>query len=316
MRTALSVLAPAIVLVAVVAFAWPGPSDDGQRAALPAPPAATASASPPSASFPAPSADGIGTAAASLPAYVFGLPVRAIGSLRLSRAEGEVGHGLIAVAGYLTADSALPACSGRGDAASVARCTRFAVLSAEPEYRRDVAPSHIHLQILPGTDVPVDVPPSGHERSPDRDPVQIILIGRYGAERAIPCAPGGRRCNQEFVLERIAWANGSFVSRTVVRDPALAPGDLVDDGLVERFIALREADRTEIILSQAVVGLRLLQAIDPVAAAVLPLDAEGPFWYQRSMARPGVGDGERLVSWVVIDDATGFILAVGPPAAM
>jgi hypothetical protein len=169
--------------------------------------------------------------------------------------------------------------------------------------------------IPPGTPLPLAIvtgvaPPWQAYDAPRAS--RAVVIGRFVVPRA-PSCPDGIRCDDTFVVERVAWADGSWRERILVRDPALPDAPVNVPARQAQVIASREADRGEAILTEAFLGLNLLRRVDRAAADAAAASADGPVWYIRSVASARVGSGQRLVAWVVIDDASGLILATGPP---
>jgi hypothetical protein len=163
--------------------------------------------------------------------------------------------------------------------------------------------------IPPGTPLLETLTPPGEAPTAVRGALPVVVIGRFETH-VEPCTEA-MFCDNRFVVERVAWAAGEWRERVVVRDPSIA-ARVAPSADVAHVIASREADRSESVLSQAVVSVEVLRTIDPTAAAEVPAPTTGAVWYVRSVASSGVGDGQRLVSWVVIDDRTGLILASGP----
>jgi hypothetical protein len=156
-------------------------------------------------------------------------------------------------------------------------------------------------------------------RAPDEGgPVmRSIIIGRFAEPEPPSCPPDGGRCRDEFILERLAWAEGGWIDLLLVRDPGLPPEVIPATGRRPLAIAARELDRMEQILSMAVLQPGWLAEVDQPAAAEAAAGAEnagvshvGPVWYLRSVGRRWPQQ-DRGLTWAVVDHQTGLVLAGG-----
>ena len=319
----LGALAPVAALGAVVLLAWAGALADA--------PAARESPRPSHSSGPivATSSDEprATDGRAPLPTVAFGLTVFDVeGTLERLR-SGEIGSGLVAVAGFLTVDPRDRDCSAAGIGPRAgAFCLRSAILTgfAEPilevnwdengssAIRLGTSRPHLHPQILPGTAIPEELVATPDPRVRELAPVRAVVIGRFGDPRAHPCHPGRRHCGEEFVLERLAWAGGRWMTAPLVRDPSVPTTETAGGVDIPRLIAAREADRSEAIMSRALVSVPLLRVVHPDAVATLAGPVAGPVWYVRSITRIGGVAREAPVTWVIVDNATGDVLAASP----
>jgi hypothetical protein len=175
--------------------------------------------------------------------------------------------------------------------------------------------------------VPPAVPLPTILEGPDRgrgvvDPVPIVVVGWVQDETPRYCLPGTATCRGTIVVERVAWAAGEWVagafpSAFTARSPSASFSAAIerthDRGAP--VIASREVDRGEPVLSQALLSFDEMRAVDSRAASAIPPDArptpDQPVWYTRSVGRPSVPQGPRLVAWAVIDRRTGLVLAFG-----
>jgi hypothetical protein len=257
--------------------------------------------------------DVAGAEPTALPRHAFNLAVRTVGETLADRRSGEITVGLVAVSGYLWVNPLARDCGASPSGLPAAFCRRPAAISATVS--SSVEP-RLPSVIPPGTPLPLaiatGVAPPWQAYAPRAS--RAVVVGRFVEPRAPSCADG-IRCNDTFVVERVAWADGSWRERILVRDPALPDAPVDVPARQAQVIASREADRGEAILTEAFLGLNLLRRVDRAAADAAAATTRGPVWYIRSVASARVGSGQRLVAWVVIDDASGFILATGPPGS-
>jgi hypothetical protein len=326
--TTLATLAPVAALVVVVLVAWAGavaealaPSPaERSTASLAAERDGEARAEPPVLP---------GMDLSIAPRVAFGLAVADVHQTLERRHAGEIRRGLVAVAGYLTVDPRDRDCADRRDEAAMdAFCERSAILSATADpvltvnwnenggtaRRLGMPRSHLHPQVLPGTAIPPGLVTRPDPRIREITPVAVVVIGRFDDPRARKCHPGLRHCGDEFVLERVAWANGQWIDRPVVRDPTIPAAQTGKSSAITRLLTSRESDRGEIILSEALLTVDLLGDVDPAAATALGGGAGGPVWYVRSVGRAAVDADERRewpVAWAVVDHESGLVLATG-----
>jgi hypothetical protein len=256
------------------------------------------------------------------PQHAWNLPVQSVEDLLAVRRAGSVRAGLVAVAGLLGQDPRAVGCDGPDPGLTATFCERTALLSADVEIGGDRrAVPHLHPRIKPGIPMP-SVYRLDPQAPDEAGPVmRSIVIGRFASARPPVCPVDGGRCRDEFILERLAWAEGGWIDRILVRDPDAPEVEVPSRGPRYLAITAREADRMEQILSLAVLQPGRLAEIDPSAAASAAASAalaadragvsfEGPVWYVRSVGRPIVGQDARL-TWAVVDHRSGLILASG-----
>jgi hypothetical protein len=327
--TTLATLAPVAVLAVVVAIAWAGAATD---ALTPDPHEPSDEVSPTDgrvARDEPPVLPGMDLSIA--PRVAFRLTVANVPETLARRHAGEIRAGLVAVAGYLTVDPRGRNCAHESeDSAADSFCLRSAILSATfdpvlavnssesgPSASRLGTPrSHLHPQILPGTAIPPWLVSGTDQRIGELTPVAVVVIGRFDDPRARDCQPGRRHCGEEFVLERIAWADGQWIGRPIVRDPVVPAAEQAMSGQIRRLLTSRESDRGEVILSEALLSVDLLRAVDPTAAAAIGGGSPDPVWYVRSVGRAVADVDERRewrIAWAVLDQETGLVLATGDP---
>jgi hypothetical protein len=252
----------------------------------------------------------------SFPAAIDGLPVRYVSATLAAHAQGTL-SGIVAVAGYLSITDIPPACADRISGPFGALCQRFGLVAdgRSSPWIRPAGPRlgpHLHPEFPPGVRIP---PQLGQTMVlAAGPPLPVVLLGRFGDRRTAPCERMARDCRGAFVVLGVAWYDGE----TWRRPPALEPTldlDLGDASWPGRQAiaraALGDVDR---VLVMALVGPATLARIDPGAAAALPEPAPDPVWYVLGLeVAPGPGSGEPhgTTRWVLVDDASGAVVAAG-----
>jgi len=305
----LGLVTPLVLLVVVVGAGILGP-----RPEPPAPPPSAAAVVPPA---PGPAASP-GPLVALLPAPSFptvaaDLAVRSVpdAQVQLAQSTGQP----IAVAGWLTDLQAVDACpmakgDTRGPLAPI--CARRALLLVAGPANADPT-VHLHVLIPPG----VRLPAAFEDGLPD-PPMAVVLVGRAPAMGS-PCTASPRGCGEQLTADRVMWADGA----------PFDPGPVFDAGLEvpPPAIGLRHLGDAETlatgwsgtILVAAVVRAGTLKAIDPGAYAAMASGrgSTGLVWYVRGLETAYDADHYPLdrapprLSWVVLDEATGVLLARG-----
>lgn len=259
---------------------------------------------------------------AHFPASIFGLPVRSSAeTLRLRTAERL--SGVLAVSGYLSITGQRADCRRSpvpsGHVASF--CLRFGILADVPESPFSAgqygagwhAGPHLHPQFPPGTRLPEEA-----ARTVLRArgaPLPVILLGRFDDARAVSCSFAGRQCREDFVADRVAWADGEVWRRSTAFDP-LVDQDIRDRAWQTRPAIVASALRgNPPLLSATLVAPQTLARVEPAAAAAMPRVAPEALWLVRGLAVTEGAGGESPVgriTWAIVDAATGAILARGP----
>jgi hypothetical protein len=241
------------------------------------------------------------------------LPVR---SVRATLAEYAASRadGLVAVGAYLTYVGPVGDCpGGSGFRNSLAFCRRETLLADRPESpyassdqnRWTRLGPHLHPIAMPGTYVPVAV--SAAVPLEQRTPTPVVLLGRFDDERAGLC-PEGQPCEPMLSIEWVPWASGRMRPPNGATDPALREvGTNLDerDRRRSRLAALPDSGpMLELALSRA-----MLSRVDPIASLALGSVGPGiaPIWYLRLLSPEAEGRWD--VDWLVLDDATGRVLA-------
>lgn len=181
-------------------------------------------------------------------------------------------------------------------------CHRLAVLRAAPGAGWQTG--HLHPQLLPGLAL-------GALPHDEGGGVPVVLIAHHNDARAVECLPAGRLCGHGLVVDRVAWAAG----RDLPRSLAIAPGLHGENrrsparagSIVEFFgtVPLRT-------VSVAGVAGADLRHMDPDAAAMVAGGDVIPelAWYVRFIVPDAVnGRVNWTTGWAVVDDATGRVVA-------
>jgi hypothetical protein len=257
--------------------------------------------------------------AARFPAAMHGLPVRTVVET-LQRHRAMPHEDLVAVAGYLSIRAMEPECTDRYLGPYGSLCHRGSVLAdarfspfayGESSWRR-IGP-HLHPQFPVGVRMPHQAQRTTAAK--DGPPLAVVVLGRFGDERARACQPAGQHCGEEFVVERVAWLDGEDWYRTTVLDP-LIDLDVNDDGWRERRLTARALMEARAILSTAYVQPETLERIDPGAAAVLPDAWDEPVWYVLGLdVLPGEsGEAVGRTRWILVTEDGKVLARGGEPA--
>ncbi len=278
--------------------------------------------------------DGMADAAARAVFERAGFPVEVDGLLVLSperarREAGRDGAKPLAVAGWLSVGNiaptacviqrpgaAMPAADGpatspgaadpvRIEATSPAAdlCRRAAVLRSVPG--ESWGSPHIHLQALPGLSLAALPEDPG-------DGVPVVLIGHFRDGRALGCVPDDRNCGHEMVIDRVAWAVGRELPRSLV--VSVPSRDAQPTRPPARAGSIVEFYGTLPVRTVSVLGLpgQDLHLIDPDAAAAVASRGMPPAiaWYVRFIVPEAVnGRVNWATGWAVVDDDTGRVIA-------
>jgi hypothetical protein len=253
-----------------------------------------------------------------------------VAGLLADRAAGSVREGLVAVVGMLASDPRAARCPDSDPGLATSFCHRSSTLAPAPDpleggtnlFATTPGPGvppdgSSGMRLYPRIPAGIPMPAMFAADPPPGAPGQALLsvvIGRFTSPEP-PACPDRSPCRDDFVVERLAWAAGSWIDRILVRDPALPEAAIPSTGRRPLAIASREADRVEQILSLAIVRPDWLLAFDrPIGdAAAAGASAfslgSGPVWYVRSVGHPSAM--ERQLTWAVIDHQSGLVLASG-----
>ena len=306
------IVVPVVLLVAVAAAGALGPaptpppvvaSDDPAIAV--ADPTITPVVSPPAGPAEAP-------AAAVFPSTMAGLDVHGLRWTATARNRG-LARGVVAVAGYLGLDAIPDDCRDTRLGVFGPFCTRIAVLAEAPWYGAtnsgpDTPGFHLHPQFPVGVRMPsqsafVAISPS--TRTPP-----VVLLGRFGDDRAERCVPGGRHCGQEFVVERVAWVDGIEYPTTATVDPLADDAGLTQADLRrDATIASATLPASSYPLLEVLVRPATIARIDPaIAAATDALAPDAVVWLVRALHERG---DPTQIDWRIVARDGGRVIASG-----
>lgn len=326
LRAAGLVLAP-LLLVMVIAIGIAGPKDEPVPRPSPVPPpspvalasapvAAPASALPP-ASPPAvrsgvPSWARGTPAPADFPDTFAGLESVTAAKALERRADGGA-NGAILVRGWMKAQAPAGGCSGGSLGPLGPWCVRTAILAehawAVTGADFDPLPAHLHLAIPIGVRLPE---PLAHMATADAGPpLPVEVVGRFSGTR---CAPADLAwCEEPFVVDRIAWADGVRAALTPLTEDRLAS--------VRRrpnpFLVVTAEGRTPLL--GVLAWPDTVRKLDPATSTALgQLPSSEPVWYVRILGGGGRDDaaigGDPAVRWVLLDERHLDVLASGRTA--
>ena len=316
-RTALTVVAPVVVLAIVVGAGFAGRIETRivESAASPGAPTAAPDASAEPA---APAQAGV-----IFPEIALGLRVHPVEDVVAGLPAGGLDSVAVAVSGWLTIRPVVPACLAEivTEQRPAALCERETILVASPEPLLNVrgadditrlrpAGPHLHPVALPGVSMRQLAGRQYNGLATALTPAPVVLIGHLGDSRLPDCRPSGRHCGERFALERIVWVDGeSLGTRAQV---AAVPAATKMSTTTERAARVgRSVPGARAVLSEILVTRDALDLVDRAADAALDRGITGPVWYVRFLrARPGAGsEGGQDIGWAVIDDATGDVVA-------
>jgi hypothetical protein len=251
------------------------------------------------------------------PVEVDGLPVLGVNAAKRLAADPSARGRAIAIRGWLTAPTIRDECATGVAPATpsadpltreAAFCPRDAVLREVPGSEWGVA--HLHPQLLPGTGLGrvarAFAVASGES-------IPAVVIAHYRDPLAQLCAVEGRHCGEDLVVDRIAWALGAPARPPTAVLPAAS-------GAATR----RSASDAAMIAEKVHAGLRVvavtgvptakLGLVEPAAADVP--SPSGFAWLVRGLVQPRRGDPVgAAITWLIIDDRTGGIVAAPDAAA-
>ena len=257
--------------------------------------------------------------AAEFPTTVDGLAVQSVGA---ALPDGPSSRGVIAIGGYLSNDRAVEGCAPAPTTDKPNPCSGTQlVLVDQPAtvlvpndatFLYEIAvpanvPS-IRPVILPGTTV-VD-PWAGLSGIADQLGSQpVVLVGQFGDQRSLECAPrpggGNAGCDRSFVVDQLAWDNGSFEDASVFEGSGLRPTQTTN--AVAAAVAAWFVTKSQ----PAIVSMTSTLPAD--AAAITGLNLEGRpaqlYWVVRVIISLPTGTASSLL---VFDDRTLGLVEVSP----
>ncbi len=203
--------------------------------------------------------------------------------------------------------------------------------------------AHLHVRVLPGTALTALSTAQGVLAAADSAPVPVVVIGHFGDTRASGCDAGGGDCGEGFVVDRLAWQQGSpsgpsLLVRAGLRGAAPRQQPGVVDAIVDTAYPAPAR-----VLSLVGVPAGQLGVVEPAAtrlAAIRPgltyawlarvalpadetaapgTDAPGsaPATAGAPASGPPTAPPALQLAWVLVDDADASIVGVvsGAPVA-
>lgn len=213
----------AVFVVAVALFSGSATPIASPPAGSAGPSASGAAASTTPAASPSPG----GSPAADFPNEVLGLPVITVARLLELTDEGTHAGEVLAVGGWYLAPPPVPCPAIPGPAPLLElRCPEtFFWLSERPEELSTVMPDgsvQIHPPSAPAVNPKfVEGTVAALHDAEIGEWVPVVFLGHVGDERAALC-PSPETCEQTFVVDRVAWADGEDVPIQLYHDPSLA----------------------------------------------------------------------------------------------
>lgn len=330
---------PVLLLAGVVTVGALGPQAETPPVAEDAPASSAVALEVPASAVPADDAPAPDAAPARVayPQTVLGFPVMSVAATLEVHRRNPLAH-VLAVAGHLTIQGLQPACADRWLGSFGASCEGRTVLADSPTRPFPTSTGggagfgalgpHLHPRFPAGVRLP---PELVTDAAPEGSPVPVVVLGRFAPQLEGACAGRPDRCDEAFTVERVAWVAGRLHRGTTMVSPGYAV-DWKDVAWRERRAAARAAlgqDRP--LLASAYLEPSGLAAVDPAAADALRRALAGdpaatgalagPLWYVRGVAldeqaaRLPSGAAAPRVVWVVVDDATGRVLARGTELA-
>jgi hypothetical protein len=305
-----------VLLVAAVALGLAGPKPEP----APTPPPALPSRTPgvPSSPVPSPasSPDAVQGNTGSWPAETAAFAnMQALdpGEAVARRAGGEA-DGPIVVRGHLKLDAPDGSCDGGTLGQSGPWCPRTGILAdrawAVTGADVDPPPGHLHVTLPPGVRAPDVLGRMSADVS--APPLPVVVVGRFTGTPCRPTDPA--RCEEPFVVDRVAWADGVRVPLTPLAEDRLETGRRRANPF-ELAVAPRQTPLVALLAWPATVA-----RLDPATEATLAaLEPSEPVWYLRVLERVGKGPsshgGRPAVHWLVLDERLLDVIATGATGA-
>jgi len=227
---------------------------------------------------------------------------------------------VVAVSGYLGFPSP-SSCAARPEDAFGPLCERRGILAARPWVTHGAgvfAQLGVHLHPR----FPVGVPlPSAITRAvapAGGDPVPVVLVGRRVADGG-SCPGAGRTCDQSFLVDRVVWVDGSDSPTRLVVDSGIdtSPAEWVLAHAADAQMAAIGWSGT--LLVTALLRPDTVARVDADADRALQMGPPpaGLVWYVRGLeteydpTRYPLGQSPPRLSWALLDDVTGQVIARG-----
>jgi hypothetical protein len=291
---------PPILLVAAIGVALVGPPTAQVPAAIPVTGLAPSSAAP----SPLPKAPADPNAIPQM----FG-DLTALDASSLLGKRGTVGPATgVALAGYLSVDPKASDCPSTAVGTLGPWCDRLGIISDTPwtgPGPNPASPTQVHVRIPVGVRLPeaFDQLAAGQTLPP----MPVLVVGRLTPTDST-CQDAEMTCDQDFVVDRVAWAAGVQTGLTPLIDPQLANG-------VRPNPFVSALDESDLPLMGVLVWPEDLARVDPEAAATGITGAPGdPVWYLRVLGGAREATSGRDVRWMLLSEPNLRVLASGRPS--
>jgi hypothetical protein len=309
----LGLVMPAGLLVLVIAGGLLGSPAGTPTGTPPADTASTPGASP--ARAVAPIAPAIG-----VPTVIADLGVRTVPQALAVRGQVTIDD-VLAVSGSLSVAPAM--CPGAEGAGLGPLCERRGTL-VDPSAVTGTGPGapsgpHLDVRMPAGVALPDTVtnPPAVAGTVAAGGAVPVVLVGRF--ETGGETCPTRLECNVDFLVDQVPWVDGTTSPATLVIDTGI-------DAVPAEWILVHQRDaevaavgRSGILLVTALLRPETVARVDPTAAAALHESPPptGLVWYVRGLetdydpTRYPLGQSTPRLSWALLDDVTGDVIARG-----
>lgn len=260
---------------------------------------------------------------AAFPTLADDLPVHSITeALAILTAGGP--SQVVVVKGFLGLLASTGTCVDPTEGPLGPLCERRGVLTEQPWVSDGAGAvqafsAHLHARLPVGVRLPDDAvgaTPTG------RGQVRVVVIGRFegGGDT---CRPIGPVCGPGFEVDAVAWHEGASFPSSPVVDAGIDsyPMDWI---LIQQDAAEAAAiGPSGTILYEALVRVETIARVDPVAAAALATrkSVSGLVWYVRGLETgydpapfPLDESPPPHLTWVILDNASGTVLARSPAA--
>ena len=213
----------------------------------------------------------------------------------------------VALMGYLGVDATESACADAPGAPFGSWCDRRGIIAEAPWAATGTGPfpPHLRVHIPVGVRLPGVI--EGASDDDELDPMPVLVVGRRAVRPAACQGWGPAMCDDEFVVDRVAWAGGVRVGLTPLVDDRLQTSRRPNPFLTA-------LDLADMPLLAALVWPEDVWRLDSDAGSVAITATSGePVWYLRVLdgARgPGM---DRRVRWMLLAEPDFRVLANGRP---
>ena len=244
-----------------------------------------------------------------VPPAMFG-DLEALGPAEVQEIEGSASPATaFALVGYLRLDAADSACGDAGGEPFGAWCDRRGIIARTSWVGTGTGPFPPHVSVH--VPVGVRVPSVLESAAPDDefDPMPVLVVGRIAVRPAACQGYGPAVCEDEFVVDRVAWAGGVRMGLTPLIDDRLQ-GDRRPNPFMTSL------DLADLPLLAALVWPEDVWRLDPDAGGVAIRGTSGePVWYLRVLDGARTPSMERQVRWMLLAEPDLRVLASGRPGS-